>query len=116
METKTATAHLHQVRISPRKIKVILDLIRSKDAATAGAILKTTNKLACEDIGKLLKSAVANATHNYEMDPERLYVAQAYVTPGSLKGMKRIMPRAKGSADRIVKRTSHVTLVLKEKE
>lgn len=116
METKTAKAYLNQVRISPRKIKIILDLIRNKDAATAAAILRNTNKLACEEVGKLLKSAVANATHNYEMDTDRLYVAQAFVTPGSLKGMKRMMPRAKGSADRIVKRTSHVTIVLKEKE
>ena len=88
-----------------------------KDFTASDGLLFETEKQPIPDkIGKLLKSAVANATHNYEMDPERLYVAQAYVTPGSLKGMKRIMPRAKGSADRIVKRTSHVTLVLKEKE
>lgn len=115
METKTARAYLKQVRISPRKIKIILDLIRGKDVAIASAILKNTNKLACEDLGKLLKSAVANAEVNHEMDTERLYVAECFVTPGSLKGMKRLMPRAKGSADRYVKRTSHVTLVLKER-
>ena len=109
-------AYLRQVRISPRKVKIVLDLIRGKDAKMAEGILKNTNKLVCESLLKLLKSAVANAEHNYQMNTDKLYVSECFVTPGILKNQKRMMPRAKGSADRIVKRTSHVTIVLKERE
>lgn len=115
MEEKIAKAYLRQVRISPRKIKFILDLIRNKDLATALAILKNTNKMACECLIKLVESAAANAENNFGMDPEKLYVAECFVTPGKLKGMKRVMPRARGSAARIIKRTSHVTVALKER-
>ncbi|MDD4422709.1 MAG: 50S ribosomal protein L22, partial [Eubacteriales bacterium] len=101
---------------SPRKVKIVLDLIRNKDVAQAAAILKNTNKIACESIEKLLKSAVANAEHNYEMDVEKLYVAECYVTPGILKNMKRVRPRAQGRAFRIIKRTSHITIALKERD
>ena len=73
-------------------------------------------EIACESVEKLLKSAVANAETNHGMDVEKLYVAECFVTPGKLKGMKRVMPRARGSAFRIVKRTSHVTVVLKERD
>jgi large subunit ribosomal protein L22 len=113
--TKVAKAYLRQVRISPRKVQIVLDLIRGKDAALAAAILKNTNKIACECVGKLLKSAVANAGQNHNMDVDKLYVAECFVSPGMLKGMKRIMPRAQGRAYRIIKRTSHITIVLKEK-
>ncbi|HJA59168.1 MAG TPA: 50S ribosomal protein L22 [Firmicutes bacterium] len=116
MEAKVAKAHLKQLRMTPRKVKIVLDLIRNKNVAEAAAILKTTNKLACESVEKLLKSAVANAETNHGMDVEKLYVAECFVTPGKLKGMKRVMPRARGSAFRIVKRTSHVTVVLKERD
>lgn len=109
-------AYLKQVRISPRKVKIVLDLIRGKDAALAAGILKNTNKIACESVSKLLKSAVANAEHNFHMNTDNLYVSECFVTPGMLKNQKRMMPRAKGSADRIVKRTSHVTIALKERE
>ena len=68
------------------------------------------------EIEKLLKSAVANADHNFGMDVEKLYVAECFVTPGILKNMKRVRPRAQGRAFRVLKRTSHVTIVLKEKE
>ena len=78
------------------------------------SILKNTPKSASEYLIKLLKSAVANAEHNFNMDTSKLYVSECFVCPGPT--LKRIMPRAKGSADRILKRTSHVTLVLKEKE
>lgn len=115
MEQKTAKAHLTQLRMTPRKIKIVLDLIRNKDIVEAGAIVKNTNKIACEPIGKLLDSAVANAEFNHEMDKEKLYVAECFVTPGKLKYMKRTMPRAKGSAHRVIKRTSHITIVLKER-
>ncbi len=116
MEQRVAKAYLRQLRMSPRKVQIVLDLIRKKDVATAAAIIRTTNKIACEPIGKLLKSAIANAENNFNMDVEKLYVAECFVTPGMLKGMKRLMPRARGSANRIVKRTSHITIVLKEKE
>ena len=114
--TKVAKAYLRQVRISPRKVQIVLDLIRGKDVAMAAAILKNTNKIACECVAKLLASAKANAENNHEMDAEKLYVAECFVTPGMLKGMKRIMPRAQGRAYRIIKRTSHITIVLKERE
>ncbi|MEG2003197.1 MAG: 50S ribosomal protein L22 [Clostridia bacterium] len=116
METKVAKAYLRQLRMSPRKVKVVLDLIRNKNAAEAAAILKTTNKIACESLSKLLASAVANAEFNHNMDTEKLYVSECFVTPGMLKNMKRVMPRAKGSAARIIKRTSHITITLKERE
>ncbi len=107
-------AYLRYARISPRKVQVVLDLIRGKDAGTAMAILKNTPKSASEYLVKLLKSAIANAEHNFSMDVSKLYVSECFVCPGPT--LKRIMPRAKGSADRILKRTSHVTLVVKEKE
>ena len=108
-----AKAHLKYVRISPRKVKIVLDLIRGKDTDTAMAILKNTNKSASEYLVKLLGSAIANAVNNFDMDETALYVSECYVCPGPT--LKRIMPRAKGSADRILKRTSHVTIVVKEK-
>ena len=108
-----AKAILRYARISPRKVKIVLDLIRGKDAGTAMAILKNTNKAASELLIKLLGSAIANAVNNNEMDETKLYVAECFVCPGPT--LKRIMPRAKGSADRILKRTSHITIVVKEK-
>lgn len=116
MENKVSKAYLKQLRVSPRKVGIVLDEIRGKDAATAMAILQNTNKLVSESIQKLLKSAMANAEHNFSMDVEKLYVAECFVTPGILKNMKRVMPRAKGSAFRIIKRTSHVTIALKERD
>ena len=106
-------AYLKYARISPRKVQIVLDLIRGKDAGTAMAILKNTPKSASEYLIKLLKSAIANAEHNYNMDVSKLYVSECFVCPGPT--LKRIMPRAKGSADRILKRTRHVTIALKER-
>ena len=108
-----AKAHVKYARISPRKVKIVLDLIRGKDTNTAAAILKHTPKSACEYLEKLLKSAVANAEHNYHMDGSNLYISECFVCPGPT--LKRMMPRAKGSANRILKRTSHITIVVKEK-
>ena len=108
-----AKAYLKYARISPRKVKIVLDLIRGKDAGVAMAILKNTNKSASEYLIKLLGSASANAEHNFHMDPAKLYVSECFVCPGPT--LKRIMPRAKGSADRILKRTSHVTIAVKER-
>lgn len=109
-----ATAKATHVRIAPRKVKIVLDLIRNKPADKAMAILKHTPKAACEPLEKLLKSAIANAETNNNMDVTRLYVAECSVSEGST--LKRIRPRAQGRAFRINKRTSHITLVLKEAE
>jgi len=109
-----AKAYLRNVRIAPRKVQVVLDLIRGKDTKIAMAILRHTPKAACEHLEKLLKSAIANADHNFNMDVNNLYVAECFVCPGPI--MKRIRPRAQGRAFRVFKRTSHITLVLKEKE
>ena len=109
-----AKAQVTHVRISPRKVKIVLDLIRNKPVDVAAAILKFTPKAACEPVGKLLKSAIANAENNFNMDKNQLYVAESLVCPGPI--MKRVRPRAQGRAYRIEKRTSHITLVLKEME
>ena len=105
-----AKANLKYLRISPRKVKIVLDLIRGKDVATATAILLQTPKAASEPV---LKSAAANAENNHQMDPEKLYVSACYANPGPI--IKRIMPRAQGRAYRINKRTSHVTIAVSER-
>lgn len=107
-------AKVTNVRIAPRKVQIVLDLIRNQPADKAMAILKHTPKAACEPLGKLLKSAMANAETNHNMDASRLYVAECFVCSGPT--LKRIRPRAQGRAYRINKRTSHITLVLKETE
>ena len=109
-----AKAHLRYARISPRKVKTVCDLIRGKDTVTAAAIIMQTPKAAAEPLLKLLKSAVSNAENNHSMDPEKLYVSETYANPGPI--LKRMMPRAQGRAFRINKRTSHITIVVKEKE
>ena len=108
-----AKAHLKYARISPRKVKIVLDLIRGKDVAQAMAILKNTPKSASEYLTKLLRRAVANAENNFNMDASKLYVSECFVCPGPI--LKRIMPRAQGRAFRILKRTSHVTITVKER-
>ena len=108
-----ARAELRQVRISPRKVGIVLDLIRNKPVEIAFATLKNTPKSACEPLEKLLKSAVANAENNNQMNPENLYVAECFANKGPT--MKRVKPRAQGRAYRIEKRMSHITIVLNEK-
>lgn len=107
-------ATLKYARISPRKVKIVLDLIRNQKVDKAMAILKFTPKAACELLEKLLKSAIANAENNHNMDVSKLYVAECHVGPGPT--LKRIRPKDHGRAHRILKRTSHITLVLKEYE
>lgn len=109
-----AKAHLKYLRMSPRKIKVVLDLIRGEDLNKANAILRHTPRMATEPLQKLLNSATANAENNFGMDVNSLYVAECFATEGPT--LKRIRPRAKGRAVRINKRTSHVTVVLKERD
>ena len=109
-----AKAYLRHVRIAPRKVQIVLDLVRNKPVDVAMAVIKNTPKAACEPLEKLLKSAIANAENNHNMSKDSLYVAECYVTPGPT--MKRIRPRAQGRAFSVLKRSSHITLVLKEKE
>ncbi len=109
-----ARAYLRNVRISPRKVQIVLDLIRNKPTDVALATLRLTPKAASPILEKLLKSAIANADNNHNMNKDNLYVAECFVTPGPI--MKRVMPRAQGRAYRILKRTSHITIVLKEKD
>ena len=108
-----ATAKVTFVRIAPRKVKIVLDLIRNQPAEKAMAILKHTPKAATEVLEKLLKSAMANAEVK-GMDMSKLYVAEAIVNQGPT--LKRMRPRAQGRAYGIDKKTSHITLVLKEAE
>ena len=109
-----ARAKVKYARISPRKVKIVCDLIRGKDAATARAILMNTPKAASEIMLKVLKSAVSNAENNFGMDPARLYVSETYADPGPI--LKRMRPASKGRGYRINKRTSHVTITVAEKE
>ena len=108
-----ASAKLSYARISSRKVKAVIDLIRNKNVGEALAILKLTPKAAAEIVEKLLKSAIANAENNFGMDIEKLYVAEIFANQGPT--LKRVRPRAQGRAFRIRKRTSHITVVLREK-
>ena len=108
-----AVATLKNARISSRKVKIVADLIRGKDAKEALAIVKFTPKASSEILEKLLKSAIANAENNHGMKSDNLYVAEIYANQGPT--MKRIRPAAKGSAVRIRKRTSHITIKLRER-
>lgn len=113
MEAKEAKAVARYIRIAPRKVRIVIDLIRGKSVGEAFAILKYTPKVASEVLEKVLKSAVANAEHNYDMNVDNLYVSAAYVDQGPT--LKRIHPRSRGQAFKILKRSSHVTLVVKER-
>ena len=108
-----AKAHLKYLRVSPRKVKILCDLIRGKDVKTASAYLMQTPKAASEPVLKLLRSAVANAENNTAMDAEKLYVSTAVANPGPV--LKRGMPRAQGRYNRILKRTTHITIGVSEK-
>ncbi len=110
MEVK-ATAKT--VRIAPRKVRLVVDLIRGKDCKEALGILELTPNHAAEAVKKVVKSAMANATHNHQLDEEKLYIKECYANEGIT--IKRWMPRAKGSASQILKRTSHITVVVDEK-
>jgi len=111
MEAKAVARH---IRIAPRKVRQVVDLIRGKKVGEAEAILQFVPNAAATPIAKLLRSAVANAENNHNMNSDVLIVSAAYVDEGPT--MKRIRPRAQGRADRIDKRTSHITVVVKERE
>ncbi|GGH71692.1 large subunit ribosomal protein L22 [Paenibacillus sp. JGP012] len=108
-----AKAHAKFIRIAPRKVQLVVDLIRGKQVGEAVAILRHTPKSASPVVEKLLNSAIANAEHNYSLDVNNLVISQVYVNQGPT--MKRFRPRAMGRASRINKRTSHITLVVSEK-
>ena len=112
--TLEAKAILRYARISSRKVKIVADLIRGKKVDEALAIVKFTPKASSEIIEKLLKSAIANAENNHGMNRGNLIVSEIYANQGPT--LKRIRPAAKGSAVRIRKRTSHITIILREKE
>ena len=108
-----AKAHLKYLRISPRKVKILCDLIRGKDVKTATAYLSQTSTAACEPMAKLLKSAVANAEHNNQLNAENLYVSTVIANPGPILKRGRIASR-RGFV-RINKRTTHITIGVSEK-
>lgn len=110
MEAKAIAKY---VRIAPRKMQLVADLVRGKNADEALAILKYTPKRGAEVMEKLLNSAIANAENNFEMDRDKLYVC--HVTADQGPTMKRFRPRAQGRAFTIRKKTSHVCIVLKER-
>ncbi len=118
MEERTqevqAKATLNFARISSRKVKIVADLIRGKSVEEAQKIVKFAPKASSEILEKLLNSAIANAENNHFMNRSNLYIAEIYANQGPT--LKRIRPAAKGSAVRIRKRTSHITIVLKERK
>lgn len=101
------------VRISPRKARLVIDLVRGKSVTEADEILNNMNKEAARLIRKVLTSATANATNNLELDASKLYVKEAYINEGQT--MKRYRPGSRGHIDPIKKRTSHITIVVSEK-
>ena len=107
-----ARAELKHARISARKVKIVADLVRGKETTEALAIMKFTPKASSEILIKLLKSAIANAENNHGMSSDKLYISEIFANQGPT--LKRIRPAAKGSAVRIRKRTSHITIVLRE--
>ncbi len=111
MEARAIARH---VRVSPRKARLVADLIRGKDVGEASSILRLSPRAAAETVGKVLDSAVANAEKNEHVRPETLYVHKAFVDEGPT--LKRFRPRALGRATRIDKRTSHITVVVKQRE
>ena len=107
------TAHARYVRISSSKVRIVVDLIRGKSVDDAVAILQFTPKAAAPVVLKVLNSAIANAVNNSEMDRKSLYVAEVYANPGPT--LKRFVARSRGSASPMLKRTSHISVVLEQK-
>jgi len=109
-----AKAIAKTVRVAPRKARLVADLVRGKNVKEAQAILMFTPRAASPIISKVLNSAVANAEHNLNLNVDDLFVKEIYVNEGVR--LKRLLPRAKGQGDIIQKRTSHITVVVAEKE
>ena len=106
-----ARATATNVRVTPRKVRLVIDQVRGKDVKVALGLLRNINRAASEPVSKVIRSAAANAINNFGMDEERLYIAEIWANDG-LK-MRRYLPRAKGSASGLVKRSSHITVVVK---
>lgn len=106
-----ARATASNVRVTPRKARLVIDQVRGKDVSVALGLLRNINRAASEPVSKLIRSAAANAVNNFGMDQEKLYVAQIYANDGMK--MRRYLPRAKGSASGLVKRSCHITVVVK---
>jgi large subunit ribosomal protein L22 len=113
VKAKVTEAHAiaRDVRVTPRKVRLVMDLVRGKSVNDALELLFHVNKAASDPVAKLIKSAAANATNNFGMDEDALYIAEIFATDGLR--MKRYLPRAKGSASGLVKRSSHITCVVK---
>ncbi len=109
-----AKAQAKFIRIAPRKARIVMDLIRGKSVKEALGILRYTPRKGSKIIEKVLKSAIANAENNNEMSRDELVISRAYVDEGP--ALKRFRPRAQGRASRIRKRTSHITVMLRERE
>lgn len=101
------------IRIAPRKVRVVMNLVRGKSVADALAILKFTPKVGADAVEKVLRSAIANAENNFDMDVDRLFISSAFVDQGPT--LKRIHPRSRGQAFKILKHTSHITVAVNEK-
>ena len=106
-----ARAVATNVRVTPRKARLVINQVRGKDVKVALGLLRNINRAASEPVTKVIKSAAANAINNFGMDEDKLYIKEIYATDG-LK-MRRYLPRAKGSASGLVKRTCHITVVVK---
>ena len=102
------------IRIAPRKVRIVMNLVRGKSVADALAILKFTPKVGADAVEKVLRSGVANAENNFDMDVDRLFISSAFVDQGPT--LKRIHPRSRGQAFKILKHTSHITVAVNEKE
>ena len=101
------------IRIAPRKVRIVMNLVRGKSVADALAILKFTPKVGADAVEKVLRSAIANAENNFDMDADRLFISSAFVDQGPT--LKRIHPRSRGQAFEILKHTSHITVAVNEK-
>jgi large subunit ribosomal protein L22 len=108
-----AKAIAKYIRMTPRKVRLVVDVIRGKDVKDAEDLLRFIPRMASVPIDKVLKSAKANAVNNHDMIEDRLFVAQAFVDAGPT--LKRLMPRARGTANIVKKRTSHITIILEER-
>ncbi len=109
-----AKAIAKTIRVTPRKVRLVIDLVRGKTIKEANAILVNTDKAVAPIVAKVINSAAANAVNNNNMDPEKLYVKEIYANEGMR--MKRFLPRAKGSSSGLIKRSSHITAIVAEKE
>lgn len=112
-DLKVAKAHLKTIRMTARKVRLVIDLVRGKSLKEAIDILGTTHKRAAEPVKKLILSAAANAVNNHGMNEDKLFISKIWANESIT--MKRFMTRAKGSSSQILKRTSHIDVELQER-